>query len=51
MDEYYSVGTFLNKKFCPFLVNLDLNFSDFWAQASTNIANLKALDERALIGE
>ena len=24
-DEYYSVATFLSKKFCPFLVDVDLN--------------------------
>jgi hypothetical protein len=35
-DEYYSVGTFLSKKFCPFLVDVDLN-SPTLAQASTNI--------------
>jgi hypothetical protein len=29
MDEYYSVGTLLSKKFCPFRVNVGLNFSDF----------------------
>ena len=29
MYEYYSVGTLLSKKFCPFRVNVGLNFSDF----------------------